>query len=88
MQIKYLFLVFHVFSFHVPEIRSWATLRKYKGHILLITGLGIMQHDSVMHGICGLWTVGVATKKLAHVAGAVVSKNGVLEEIPAVNGWV
>jgi hypothetical protein len=88
MQIKYLFLEFHVFSIRVPEIRSRAVLQKYKGHILLITGLGIMRHDSVMHGICGLWTVGVATKQLVHVAGAAVSKNGVLEEIPTVNGWV
>ena len=43
----------------------------YKNHILLIAGLGVIQHGCVMHGIRALWTVGVTTRRLGHVAGAV-----------------
>lgn len=90
MRIKYLSLEFHVFfpPIRVPEIRSRAALQRCSGHILLINGLGIIQHDCVMHGICALWSVGVTTRRLAHVAGAAASKNGVLKEIPTVDGWV
>jgi len=74
MRIKCLFVEFHDFCFRVLEITSRAALQRYKGHILLIAGLGIIQHGSVMPGIRALWTVGVTTRRLAHVAGAGYSK--------------
>lgn len=62
------------FCFRVLEIKSRAALQRYKGHILLVAGLGIIQHGCVMPGIRALWTVGVTTRRLAHVAGARDSK--------------
>lgn len=43
-------------------------------YILLVAGLGIIQHGCVMPGIRALWTLGVTTKRLAHVTVAGDSK--------------
>lgn len=64
----------HVFRFRVLDIRSRAALLRYKGHILLIAGLGIIQLGCIMPGIRALWTVGVTTRRLARVAGAGTQK--------------
>jgi hypothetical protein len=74
MRIKCLFVEFHVFCSRVLEIRLRAALQRYRGYILLIAGLGIIQHGSVMLGIRTLWTVGVTTRRFARVAGAGDSK--------------
>jgi len=53
-----------------------------------IAGVGIIQHGCVMPAISALWTVGVTTRRLAHVAGGGTQKTAFKRRLSSVVGWI